>query len=338
MIPHLLTARDQLYNYSRSIYFTMIHYYGCHSDKFWIRETQLSWCCWVLLETESCAQMDAGYKELEHRWEEQQLHIREQAQQIQDTEYLGLLGSNKNARVCVSLCVCSYRSWQKNQCVPCPYVHRMDIVWYSMIWSFDRLIWHDLACEEHEDHWQILTHCKHGVRRLRTPATLIIVSMILPCQMSNESNGLRKRIQEMQQRWEVEAQEAHRQRLGFKWNFTDSTLAAQGRNQAKAFTTHKQSQAITSILKFSTVLHKFHLSWFLEGIWLPAAFQLNSFAFVGKAVVDPFASFGPMPWPMWPWSKLTLRAQQLQEEMAFLRQGSQRTEAHRGCTLLQTPA
>jgi hypothetical protein len=54
--------------------------------------------------------MDAGYKELEHRWEEQQLHIREQAQQIQDTEYLGLLGSNKNARVCVSLCVCSYRS------------------------------------------------------------------------------------------------------------------------------------------------------------------------------------------------------------------------------------
>ena len=59
------------------------------------------------METESCAQMDAGYKELEHRWEEQQLHIREQAQQIQDTEYLGLLGSSKKkARVCVSLCVC----------------------------------------------------------------------------------------------------------------------------------------------------------------------------------------------------------------------------------------
>lgn len=46
--------------------------------------------------------MDAGYKELEHRWEEQQLHIREQAQQIQDTEYLGLLGSSK--KKCSGLC------------------------------------------------------------------------------------------------------------------------------------------------------------------------------------------------------------------------------------------
>lgn len=155
--------------------------------------------------------------------------------------------------------------------------------------------------------------------------------------MSNESNGLRKRIQEMQQRWEVEAQEAHRQRLGFKWNFTDSTLAARGRNRAKTFTTHKQSQTSWSFPQFYTNFTS-RDSWiFLEGIYL-AASCLNSFAFVGKAVVDPFASFGPMPWPMWPWSKLTLRAQQLQEEMAFLRQGSQRTEAHRGCTLLQTPA
>ena len=62
-----------------------------------------------MLETEPCAQMDAGFKELEHRWEEQQLHIREQAQQIQDTEYLGLLGSPEIffAGV-VSVCVCVF--------------------------------------------------------------------------------------------------------------------------------------------------------------------------------------------------------------------------------------
>ena len=54
--------------------------------------------------------MDAGYKELEHRWEEQQLHIREQAQQIQDTEYLGLLGSSKKkcSGLCQFVCVCVF--------------------------------------------------------------------------------------------------------------------------------------------------------------------------------------------------------------------------------------
>ena len=63
--------------------------YGKHNSAYTVRS------CWK----QNLAQMDAGFKELEHRWEEQQLHIRKQAQQIQDTEYLGLDRF-------VSVCVC----------------------------------------------------------------------------------------------------------------------------------------------------------------------------------------------------------------------------------------
>lgn len=67
------------------------------------------------------------------------------------------------------------------------------------------------------------------------------------------------------------------------------------------------TQAITSNHKhpevfhnFTHVLHKFHLSWFLEGIWLPAAFQLNSFDTVlhlWRQLLILSHPSGPMPWP-----------------------------------------
>ena len=163
--------------------------------------------------------------------------------------------------------------------------------------------------------------------------------------MSNES-GLRKRLQEMQQRWEVEAQEAHRQRLGFKRSSTDCT----GCTWQKPGRNLHNTQAITGNHQHPEVFHsslKFHLSWFLEGIWLPATFQLNSFAsFARQSLRILICSSQGRQWLILlntPWhadrcAKLTLRAQQLQEEMAFLRQSSQRTEAQGGCTLLQMPA